>query len=117
MSKEVILSREEVRLELERINYEKAVRNLKVVGTATATMGVVKVGSIVVPKAITVLKGSTMFMGQIAVPHYFLALGGVLLAVELITAAKRDKDKARDKAIKTGKVGELLTLDEGDTDD
>lgn len=117
MSKEKVLSREDVRLEIERINLEKAKGRLKVACGAVGAVSVARVGVAVVPKAVTFLKGNIMFMGSFALPNYFIVL---LLAGYIAVIAdsySTEKAKVREKKIKAGNVGELLTLKEEEEED
>lgn len=76
-------------------------RNLKLVARATTVIAIVKGGLIVGPKALTFIKGSTMFLGCLPIPNYFSLLAGGLFAADVVLRVKAQKDKiAEEKAKK-----------------
>ena len=117
MSKEVIIT-DEIRLVVAREQLEKTYKNVKLAAGATVTMVAIKGGLVVVPKALTFLKGSVVFMGCLPIPNYFSILAGGLLAVDVVLGVKAQKDKiAEEKAKnKTFKESELFQLEVEEND-
>ena len=111
MSKEVIIT-DEIRLAVAREQLEKTNRNLKLVAGATTVIAIVKGGLIVGPKALTFIKGSTIFLGSLPVPNYFIVLGGGLFLVNSYIKFKGCKEriieeKAKNKAFNTDELFQL----------
>ena len=87
-------------------------RNLKIVAGATTVIAIVKGGLIVGPKALTFIKGSTIFLGSLPVPNYFIVLAGGLFAVETYIQVKGCKErtieeKAKNKTFNTDELFQL----------
>lgn len=105
--KEVVLTREQVREELDKLELRQAKGRLVAIATATGALAVIKYGSLVAPKAVATATagkafatGSTMFLGSIAVPNYLfilMAMYPFAWAYGEIRTAKRKKKEAQVK--------------------
>ena len=116
MSKEVVLTREQVREELEEMQIRNARGRLKVAATATGVMATIKVGTMLAPKAIAVVKfigGSSMFM-DLLVPNYLLILIVIGGGVAISNKAKAEKEKAKQERLKNMSITDLMHLEDED---
>lgn len=112
MSKEAVISKDEIRLEVEKIELDKAKGRCRMMALATGAMGIFKAGTILGPEALAILKGSTLFLGSVAVPNYFLisAAGLVVISTAEKFVAAREKmreDKAKSKSFKQSELFQL----------
>ena len=111
-----MLNKDELRLEIAKEDLAKTYKTLKITAGATATMAAVKGGLIVVPKALTFMKGSVMFLGCLPIPNYFTVLAGGLVAVDaciqvIAYKARIKEEKAKNK---TFSIDELFMLEDED---
>ena len=115
MSKEVIIT-DEIRLAVAREQLEKTNRNLKLVAGATTVIAIVKGGLIVGPKALTFIKGSTIFLGCLPIPNYFTVLGAGLFLVDAYVQFIAYKDRIQEEKAKnkTFDTDELFYLEDED---
>ena len=113
--KEVVIT-DEVRLALAKEQLDKTYKNVKLAAGATATMVAIKGGLVVVPKALTFLKGSVVFMGCLPIPNYFSILAGGLMAVETFAQLMAYKARIKEEKIKNKEfsIDELFQLEEED---
>lgn len=111
MSKEVIITKEV--LEFEEKELDKAIDRFKGLAVATGALATAKAGVAVAPTVIRFLKGSIVFL-DLAIPNYFTIILGAAALASSLDKYFETRDKIKQEAIKNGKVGKLLTLDEGD---
>jgi hypothetical protein len=111
-----MLNNDELRLEIAKEDLAKTYKTLKITAGATATMAAVKGGLIVVPKALTFLKGSVVFMGCLPIPNYFSILAGGLMAVETFAQLMAYKARIKEEKIKNKEfsMDELFNLEDED---
>ena len=93
--KEVVIT-DEIRLAVAREQLEKTYKNVKLAAGTTTVMAAIKGGSMVIPKALTFIKGSTIFLGCLPIPNYFTVLGAGLFLVDAYVQFIAYKDRIQD---------------------
>ena len=113
-----MLNKDELRLEIAKEELDKTYKVLKVTAGAVATMSVIKGGLVVVPKALTLMKGSVMFLGCLPIPNYFTVLAGGLVAVETFAQLMAYKARIKEEKIKNKEfsIDELFNLEDEEDD-
>ena len=116
MSKEVVLTREQVREELEGFDLDKKKNICKVLAVGVSGLAIIRVGSTLIPKAVAVAKfvgGSTTFM-YLPIPNYLLILIIVGTGVAISNKMKAEKEKAEEERLKNMSILDLMHLEDDD---
>ena len=115
MKNKVVIT-DEIRLAIAKEQLQKTNTNLKILAGATTVMVAIKGGSMVIPKALTFIKGSTIFLGCLPIPNYFTVLGAGLFLVDAYVQFIAYKDRIQEEKAKnkTFDTDELFYLEDED---